>query len=553
MHAHKPRWRTPEFVGYISLIAGAIVVLTYWGVQNCDPYNRNVAVVEYEFLAAGWIPGHRIDLSDNQYAMWRKNFWILAAAMAGHLLLAAAVRRLRVAPEASPYEDGSGAALGGALREEEVPGVGPRLAFSLLFSLGFVAYVHRFSALWLLGVVLVNFGIGRACGASRWNLVLTWAWCIFVRFSSELNGGYRLSDFFNAFHSLDGSTGMLRWWISFNLCMLRLVSFNTDYYWALRARPSPVDVRSKSEYTRRQETSLPARCYSLPACLAYALYVPLYIAGPITSFNAFYSHMLWPQRAVPLRRALLLLARALLVFLGIDVSLHFLYYYGVVEYGLWRELPAWELGLTGYFTITFMWCKFLVIWRFFRAWALLDGVEVPENMLRCVSNNCSFTGFWRSWHASFNKWVLRYMYIPLGGRRTQAASIWLIFSFIGAWHDLRWQWCAWALLNCAFFSLEIVVLTACAGPAMEGVRRRPAWRHVRAAGGALGVVLLMVANLAILLGFEGAAEFFRLIFLSGPPAHLVFAAALLIFFAAAQIQFEIREAEGASGAGGKES
>lgn len=32
--------------------------------------------------------------------------------------------------------------------------------------------------------------------------------------------------------------------------------------------------------------------------------------------------------------------------------------------------------------------QFLVIWRFFRMWALADGVQVPENMMRCICNNC---------------------------------------------------------------------------------------------------------------------------------------------------------------------
>lgn len=83
-----------------------------------------------------------------------------------------------------------------------------------------------------------------------------------------------------------------------------------------------------------------------------------------------------------------------------------------------------------------------------------------ENMKRCVNNNFSFEGFWRQWHATLNKWIIRYMcrsrcichqpewaapscsfafrYIPLGGRRTQMWSMWIIFTFVGLWHDL---WC----------------------------------------------------------------------------------------------------------------
>jgi D-alanyl-lipoteichoic acid acyltransferase DltB (MBOAT superfamily) len=57
-----------------------------------------------------------------------------------------------------------------------------------------------------------------------------------------------------------------------------------------------------------------------------------------------------------------------------------------------------------------------------------------------------------------NKWVVRYLYVPLGGASTQIFTIWIIFSFIGLWHDLQPRWLAWALLNCVFFSIEIVVM-----------------------------------------------------------------------------------------------
>ena len=39
-------------------------------------------------------------------------------------------------------------------------------------------------------------------------------------------------------------------------------------------------------------------------------------------------------------------------------------------------------------------------------------------------------------------------YIPLGGQRTQLWSMWIIFTFVGLWHDL---WCIipTAALRCA--------------------------------------------------------------------------------------------------------
>lgn len=62
--------------------------------------------------------------------------------------------------------------------------------------------------------------------------------------------------------------------------------------------------------------------------------------------------------------------------------------------------------------LIFLWYKFLCIWRIARGWALLDGnynkfiiiigIETPENMNRCLYNSYNFSGFWRSWHRSFN-------------------------------------------------------------------------------------------------------------------------------------------------------
>lgn len=52
--------------------------------------------------------------------------------------------------------------------------------------------------------------------------------------------------------------------------------------------------------------------------------------------------------------------------------------------------------------LMFIWYKFMVIWRVSRAWSLIDGIETPENMNRCVFNNYSLEGFWRSWHRGFN-------------------------------------------------------------------------------------------------------------------------------------------------------
>ncbi|KAF5825593.1 MBOAT, membrane-bound O-acyltransferase family-domain-containing protein [Dunaliella salina] len=103
-----------------------------------------------------------------------------------------------------------------------------------------------------------------------------------------------------------------------------------------------------------------------------------------------------------------------------------LYFNAIAKYGLLSkgtlaaaglDVRPYHFALTGFWVLVYMWLKFLIIWRFFRAVALADGIVPPENMGRCVCNNYDIEGFWRSWHASYNRWLVRYVYVPLGGNR----------------------------------------------------------------------------------------------------------------------------------------
>ncbi len=102
-----------------------------------------------------------------------------------------------------------------------------------------------------------------------------------------------------------------------------------------------------------------------------------------------------------------------------------------------------------------IWLKFLVIWRFVRLWGMIDGLLPPENMTKCMSNNKSLEGFWKGWHCSFNKWLIRYMYIPLGGRNSRIWTIWVIFLFVALWHDIELKLLLWGLLNAFFYIVEM--------------------------------------------------------------------------------------------------
>jgi protein-cysteine N-palmitoyltransferase HHAT len=104
--------------------------------------------------------------------------------------------------------------------------------------------------------------------------------------------------------------------------------------------------------------------------------------------------------------------------------------------------------------------QLLLPWRFFRLWALADGMDPPENMVRCMGNNYSPLGFWRSWHRSYNLWIVRYIYIPLGGTHRLAATSILVFTFVALWHDVSMRLLAWGWLAAIVILPEVMARKA---------------------------------------------------------------------------------------------
>ena len=88
--------------------------------------------------------------------------------------------------------------------------------------------------------------------------------------------------------------------------------------------------------------------------------------------------------------------------------------------------------------------------------------------------------------------LVRYLYVPLGGSKTQAVSIWIIYSFIGLWHDLLSRWLAWAWCNCVFFSIEIVVMKTFYSDRFAWLWSKPYWRHIIGVAGVFNIYLLII-------------------------------------------------------------
>lgn len=94
---------------------------------------------------------------------------------------------------------------------------------------------------------------------------------------------------------------------------------------------------------------------------------------------------------------------------------------------------------------------------------------------KCMTNNYSVVGFWKGWHCSFNKWLVRYIYVPLGGSKpSRRWNVFVVFAFVSFWHDVEPKLFMWGLLNGVFFVLEAVMKGLYRrSDALEGCRANP--------------------------------------------------------------------------------
>jgi D-alanyl-lipoteichoic acid acyltransferase DltB (MBOAT superfamily) len=115
-----------------------------------------------------------------------------------------------------------------------------------------------------------------------------------------------------------------------------------------------------------------------------------------------------------------------------------------------------EMEVFSLFHLVFIWYKFLIIWKTARLWSKIYGVEVIDNMSRCIFNNYGFEGFWRMWHRGFNHWLIRYLYVPLGGK-SNILSVLAVVSFVSFWHDHTINIVFWGLIIALFMIPEIMI------------------------------------------------------------------------------------------------
>ncbi|BEI85833.1 hypothetical protein CcaverHIS002_0601200 [Cutaneotrichosporon cavernicola] len=472
------RWGTLEFKFYIAAFIIVVPLLVWSPINVSSPHNPNYPSYANR-LSSGWFIFSEVDDSDHQYHTFRSGFPSLVALAVAFLIPSHLFRKAGFTSAAA------------------------RARFVVTFALIMLVALHGISALKVLAILGANFCAARArkpAAVERaWPLIVI-VGNMLILFANEKFDGYHFSAIHSELGALDDLKGVYpRWHVSFNITMLRIVSGG------------------------RAAQAHPEADYSLVNYLAYTLYPPLYIAGPIMTFNDFVWQL---QRPLDItnRERIKYLIRFAFCMLAMESIIHTI--------------------MIGFWNLVIVWLKLLIPWRYFRLWALFDGVDAPENMVRCVANNYSVLGFWRSWHRSYNLWIVRYIYIPAGGAKRVVLSTFLVFTFVALWHDLSFRLLAWGWLVTLFIIPEI---TARALVPEKKYGDKWWYRHVAAIGGVVNILLLMGANLVgFVLGLDGMQHLLHEL-VTTPQGWGFMAFGTSCLFIGVQIMFEYRNDEARRG------
>eukprot|EP00928_Gymnodinium_smaydae_P087881 TRINITY_DN7206_c0_g1_i3.p1 TRINITY_DN7206_c0_g1~~TRINITY_DN7206_c0_g1_i3.p1 ORF type:complete len:685 (+),score=85.27 TRINITY_DN7206_c0_g1_i3:68-2056(+) len=253
-------------------------------------------------------------------------------------------------------------------------------------------------------------------------------------------------------------------WRCYRFMALKLISYNFDVYWFYHGKVSKVrNLDKKPELLQLTERNLPCVTdYGFLWYMAYVVYFPLYIVGPVLSFNAFVWQMMHAQSTYTQREVVKYVLRTAAYIVALEVFLSIWWFPSVIWKGGNPELfnvNGWLTLVSIHSRLVYEWMCLLIIWRTSRGFSLLCGIDSPENMVACIFTLTSFEQFWRVWHSSLNRWVLRYLYTPVGGRRCTGIAVPLTFAFVAYWHDGNGlfslpEWYAWGALNAVGVILE---------------------------------------------------------------------------------------------------
>ncbi|KAI8507328.1 hypothetical protein Bbelb_147080 [Branchiostoma belcheri] len=236
----------------------------------------------------------------------------------------------------------------------------------------------------------------------------------------------------------------------FRVLQYRLAGSESTYYLVLSITAiSVLRLLSFSlEVCRRKDKKV---C-SVMDLFVYNFYIPLAFLGPVVTYDTFQEHFNTPvvDRARP-RCACWYICRVTVWAFITELACHFLYFCALEHNApLFESSPPVVVAGIGYLQGHFLHVKYVIFYGLTSALAMLDGVGTPT-LPRCVSTCYSFRTTWKYFDSGLNIFLVRYVYIPMGGSRKgllwQLIGSTACFTFVCFWHGGHDNIIMWSVFN----------------------------------------------------------------------------------------------------------
>lgn len=91
--------------------------------------------------------------------------------------------------------------------------------------------------------------------------------------------------------------------------------------------------------------------------MCYSLYAPLYMAGPIISFNNFTAQMNHSPNSIKIKNTILYGLRWIGAAFLMEIMMHLFYLIAIKDTKSWKGFSSLEIFTLGYFNLNFIWIK----------------------------------------------------------------------------------------------------------------------------------------------------------------------------------------------------
>ena len=442
--------------------------------------------------------------------------------------------------------------------------------FYTISGICFAFYLIKFRIIYIFMAMIIFYLSTKFINIGDNNfIILTWCELFLCKYGIyNLEKVLELKNYFKNENDIDD----LSYEFVLLYALLRMVSFNMEYkkiYFDQTIAESIFSLnQARSHCMECYDGNFCSKClentvisdnkdklddsFDLINCINYIFYLPLMFNGPIINYNSFIFQIgIWKdsQHSILVKMNKILYAlKLLLLMLIMEVYNHFLFPIFLFRNDNNIIEPNSEITLFYYCFIclnilTFLWLKYAIIWKFSRLLAWSDGIFVEENMNRMIYDIFSLEEFFRGFNRSLNRWIVRYLYIPLGGKNKKYVNIWVIFAILCFLFNFeKGNYIVFSICCCILLDLEIFIKDFVINKFGEDFNEKTTLRYLKYIVSSFYLLILYIVGL---IGFHFSIQGIKVIMdnIVGVGGYFYILIFVMFFFPNIVMTFFVRDME----------